>query len=261
MARRSAPKSTSQPSKVGVVKRVRAVKKQAASASNSAASTPQKAKLTRQESKMERGFQEWSAKDEKAQIDAIFANAPPHGASDPQTMWRAWLKKGSPQEKYMRHMWANAPRCMKSRGVPADAQTRKLIQEAYGPLSTVWELHASRGDVPLEVWRSADGQGLSIGAVDPSTAAFAFDARRDGYDGEFGHLGKATPFKGRKVKCTSCKAEHWLLALAFQYSGGNEELDEPALIDRRQDFFGWFAVVGVCSACKTPVIIADVECS
>ncbi len=48
----------------------------------------------------------------------------------------------------------------------------------------------------------------------------------------------------------------------FQYSReNNEELDDPALIARVQDFFSWFALRARCASCKHAAVVLDVECA
>lgn len=204
------------------------------------------------------------------ELEALFERTPPHGGGEPTPQWKKWAKKGSPMEVYMRHMWAHPPRCAAGRVEKAPAEAAEMVRGIFGPLTTVFEVPIPEGAAGHRVWArpfpKADAWSrlspFLLGSDDPKKALFVFDERKDGYDGEFGHLDKGKAAKAAEYRCSFCKKGREFGALVgFQYNGNNEELDDPKLIERRQDFFSWFVLATACAACGEIAITGDVECA
>ncbi len=170
---------------------------------------------------------------------------------------------------YMAHMWANPPRCVAAVALRPTEKQIATLQLGEGRYTTMFHIAPRAEHAPLQVWgapASNDNSGLAspilAGAPIRSLAPFVFDARTDGYNGEFGlTLNGSSKKRSRSFTCPKCNHDHFHLTALFQYSGNNEELTDPALIARRQDFFSGFTLRGRCAQCRRKVEIASVECS
>ncbi len=169
----------------------------------------------------------------------------------------ASMKSESRDDAYIRTMRENPPRCVKGVAMPAMARELEEVNREYGSFTSTF---AVRADAPLPLWvRTVTYDEKSTEFVPPyaigshDTPHFQFDHRRDGYDGEFGHWDDHQPMGKEgwhQHACPTCNSKLFRFTVAFQYSGNNEELTEPARIARRQDYYSWFILIARCAACS-----------
>jgi hypothetical protein len=162
-------------------------------------------------------------------------------------------------DEYIRYMWEHPPRCTAKTTSPASSEFLRAAEDELGDYSTVFQIRSAAGESVFPLWTGTDGAVL-VGSSTPDQAIFAFNPSHDGYNGEFG-LGPTEVRSEERFVCPGCGHDRFTAAAAFQYSGNNEELDEPELVERRQDFFSWFALLACCEKCGWNGTVASVECA
>lgn len=107
------------------------------------------------------------------------------------------------------------------------------------------------------------GSPILVGSLNPQRAALFFDLRIHGWDGECSEPGPAHARPIGKLKqfaCPSCAGRLFQTWAAFEPSEV-EELDEPEMQQRPQDFFTWFTLAAACASCQWTGIVASIECA
>lgn len=166
---------------------------------------------------------------------------------------------------YIARLQAHPPRCIAAVAGAASTQEIRAMQRQCGNLTSVFRVAPGGESVPLTLWgrlNSFDQLAgpIAIGGPTRKAAAFFFDPATDGYDGEMGTAPRRSkPLE--QVHCSRCGHEKFRFVAAFQYSGENEELQDPNDIAHVEDFFSWFALRSKCDQCGKIKIIADVECA
>ena len=168
-------------------------------------------------------------------------------------------------DEYIEYMLANPPRAIASSACPPHDALAERALENYGAYSTTFGLRCSCGSSTWRVTLDRDEYDEAV-AVAASCSRCAketvcFDIRHHGYNGEAGIV-PATEASVKSVvrECASCSSQTSTLALTFQYSGNDEELNDPAEVARKQDFFSWFFAVCRCE-CGAIDEVASVECA
>jgi hypothetical protein len=164
-----------------------------------------------------------------------------------------------------RYMNAHPPRAIASVAFAAHETLRKQAVEAYGDYTTTFGLRCACGSTTWHV-RLGHGEYEKVAAVSVAcpgckAAVDCFDVRHDGYDAEAqaSHPG-AAPASWTTHSCSICQDDRFLLGLTFQYSGDDEELDDPSDVARKQDFYSWFVAAARCE-CGMIDEVASIECA
>jgi len=166
------------------------------------------------------------------------------------------------------YLWEHPPRCAAGHCAPAPAEVVSTIQRSHPGVVTVFEIRDSTLRVfPLWATRLQRGNQLSwqdpllVGSEIRERAVFVFDGRTDGYDGEFGFRADEKVAGQDAVSCPHCQGYEFRLFVGFEYPLNDEDLDDPDLGQRREDFFTWLVLLGECAVCATRSILADIECA
>jgi hypothetical protein len=89
-----------------------------------------------------------------------------------------------------------------------------------------------------------------------------FDPAIHGYEGELGIGMDTPPAPAEDVVCDGCGGRTFRVALAFQYSGETDVLDEDDPPDvRPEDLFGWVVIAAECAECGKIQQVAETECA
>lgn len=177
----------------------------------------------------------------------------------------ARLSTESDPAAYVARLRAHPPRCIAAVAIAASAQEVRAMERQYGELISVFRIAPGGEPAALSLWGrlnefdQLDGP-IAVGGPTRKAAACFFDPAIDGYDGEVGGgTRRSKPLE--QVHCSRCGHEKFRFVAAFQYSGENEELEDPKDIAHVEDFFSWFALRSRCDQCGKSKIIADVECA
>lgn len=171
---------------------------------------------------------------------------------------------------YVERLWTNPPACALPNCMPAKGAERTAVTNAYGRAATGFLISRSEKAEAHPIWlrrRTVDSQiqlvdPVYVGGPTHQSAVFVFDGARHGFDGEFGQAAPRSKKAAEPYHCPRCGHGQFFCTAIFQYSGEhNEELDDPLLIARVQDFFSWFALRARCGSCKHSAIILDIECA
>jgi hypothetical protein len=200
----------------------------------------------------------------------LMVQSPRYGAArvkphePPATPVAAVVIESDPAE-YLARLRANPPRCIAAVAGAASTQEVRAMERQYGKLISVFRIAPGGEPAALSLWGRLnefdhlDGP-IAVGGPTRRAAAFFFDPAIDGYDGEVGQ-GRRRSKPLEQVHCSRCGHEKFRFVAAFQYSGENEELEDPKDIAHVEDFFSWFALRSKCDQCGKTKIIADVECA
>lgn len=205
-----------------------------------------------------------------ARAGLLMVQSPQYGAApfkpyEPSVAPETRLSTESDPAAYVARLRAHPPRCIAAVAGAASTQEIRAMERQYGELISVFRIAPGGEPAALSLWGRLnefdrlDGP-IAVGGPTRKAAAFFFDPAIDGYDGEVGQ-GRRRSKPLEQVHCSRCGHEKFRFVAAFQYSGENEELEDPKDIAHVEDFFSWFALRSRCDQCGKSKIIADVECA
>ncbi len=159
------------------------------------------------------------------------------------------------------YFWSHPPRCLDGPSRKTEGALRELLAVELGGHSTAFTPECTCGNSTFVLRASADCPQARIECSSCGTDRVVFDADRHGYNGELGIYqwdSVEAPIRG----CAACAGSAHEIALAFQYSGEADILDEDDSLEiQPEDLFGWVMIAALCRSCGATGLLASYECA
>jgi len=180
-----------------------------------------------------------------------------------------WIMSYQPVDSYIKYMWEHPASCMASLACAPHGELVDSLVE-YGDYATMFGIKCPCGNQSFQL-KGKDIETGYAGISAPIQAVCAgcekkhliFDGTKHGYDAELGlSCSHNEEFKDKDVICPTCGGTNFLVAVAFQYGGEEQEIiDEDNLDKKREDLFSWFSGHARCESCKHVFEFTSIECA
>jgi len=165
-------------------------------------------------------------------------------------------------EDEITYMQTHPPRCLGDKIAAPKDVLKDFLRGQLGYESTSFSPVCECGSQKFIVSRPIESGITGITCCNCGITRTLFDPTKHGYDGELGHNADLKLGDNEEYACSKCGNTTCDVAIAFQYSGETDILqeDNPPEINP-EDLFGWFMVAAQCNRCGGVEEVAQAECT
>ena len=165
-------------------------------------------------------------------------------------------------ENEMAYMREHPPRCLDGDAKPASDSLVDYSREQLGDNTTVFTPLCECSNEFVTISSSMDFSPTNIICPRCGKTRTIFDPGKHGYDGELGFNADIVMATPEEIACAKCGNKTFRVALAFQYSGETDVLEEDDSLDiKPEDLFGWIMIVAQCEQCDAVQEVTQHECA